>query len=69
MLKWTKDLPTIDGWYWHKPILTFGKDHPPKFYIKEVFKWRGDMVDKDLSPLYRGSWWAGPIPEPAVEED
>lgn len=60
-LTWTKDLPTVAGWYW----------------FKKHKSWRGMVVEVTEDPndpsvlLYDGwnvkyheAFWAGPIAEP-----
>jgi hypothetical protein len=56
-MKWTKERPTVEGWYWIK----YNNEDisPPNeqkeiipFYISESCIYRDDML------------WSGPIPEP-----
>lgn len=72
-MKWTKEKPTVKGWYWHK-------NHNERAKVVEVFKFkpRGQCDDKILGFDYLRDYggtkgelvssntgmWAGPIPEP-----
>ena len=52
-LRWTREKPTKDGWYWHDQGLGFG------IVI--------EYVDMEIGPtggVLEDEMWAGPIPEP-----
>lgn len=61
-LTWTRDRPTVPGWYWMRTQSGAFEE------IVEVFRRRGDLYvsePDDLYPLsgYAGEW-AGPLPHP-----
>jgi len=64
MLIWTKEMPTKPGWYWHKPILDINFTPSLSGRITRIQERKGILYDDDLEPILRGSFWAGPIPEP-----
>ena len=52
-LRWTKEKPTKNGWYWHHQGASFGT----------VI----EFVDMEIGPtggVLEDEMWAGPIPEP-----
>lgn len=58
-MKWTKEMPSVEGWYWGRMVNVDGElseDTDP--WIIYVEKW----------DIRRNAWgvteWAGPIPEP-----
>ncbi len=62
MTRWTREQPTVEGWYWYKDQKT---PEQPVFVYQTTNGslcelWRGDLQDLDN---LRGEW-AGPIPEP-----
>lgn len=64
MYVWTIDIPSEEGWYWHKPVLQWSGQTAR---ITELQLVRGVVCDKHANPVLNGSWWAGPIQEPVEE--
>ncbi|KKM91760.1 hypothetical protein LCGC14_1225350, partial [marine sediment metagenome] len=49
---------------WHKPILDINFTPSLSGRITRIQERKGILYDDDLEPILRGSFWAGPIPEP-----
>ena len=61
-LKWTKDKPTKEGYYWLKE----DKTESEIVLIQELFDglWIWIQRDEDVYALPEDAEWAGPIEEP-----
>ena len=66
-LKWTKKLPTVDGFYWFR--LSKEDDAPERMAVYGGIAANPDRCFSLMTkePYYAGSQWYGPIPskEPA----
>jgi hypothetical protein len=51
-MKWTDDVPTVDGWYFWRANKR----------VTDALHWTVEYVELDIIIL--GGQWAGPIPEP-----
>ena len=59
MLKWTKQKPTKEGWYWQR-------NYRKEVSITYVRKYGGTMCIMNWS-IPKDSEWAGPLEEPTNE--
>ena len=62
-MKWTKERPTVSGWYWLRS--SFDEAYVHHVNINEMPPPEGPFDAKEW--MYTGSVhveWAGPIPEP-----
>lgn len=72
-LRWTKDKPTVPGWYWwrrpgHNPALAqvFGPNTGLVFWLPDKDDERSDSIG--VSAAYADTEWAGPIEPPAARQ-
>lgn len=72
-LAWSKELPTVEGWYWIHPAFPSGDKHPLLRAVcvykvgdglfTELESIHGQSVGIPLESSYPDMEWAGPFPE------
>lgn len=66
-MKWTKELPKCDGFYWYKKNIGDNLDIVQVRYTDDpelTMVWfNGGEITESLR-LHTGAFWSGPIPEP-----
>ena len=65
--KWSKEAPTMSGWYWYKPTHDHYEADQVKCLRIEKHPRLGILMRDGRLPKNPESWpgeWCGPIPEP-----
>jgi len=63
-MKWVKDKPKEDGWYWYRRSKRYSS-HLWEIFFCEVEEGLNYYWQNQTSmALPQGGWWAGPIPLP-----
>ena len=61
-MKWTKQEPKDNGWYWLRQVDTFSETG---ILVRiEYIRWYGKKLCLMNWPIPKNTEWAGPIPEP-----
>ena len=66
-IKWTKETPKVEGWYWRRWIVGDGVIHQEIAYIDDV----GGVVIPGMAGshppenIYDSEWWPEKINDPA----
>jgi len=63
-MKWIKDKPKKDGWYWWRRSKRYSQ-HLWQIHFCEVEDELDDCWENGTEVYWpKGGWWAGPIPDP-----
>uniref|UniRef100_A0A6M3LFR8 Uncharacterized protein n=1 Tax=viral metagenome TaxID=1070528 RepID=A0A6M3LFR8_9ZZZZ len=61
-MEWTKERPTVPGWYWQKRVWPTWDSGPNEIVYLRIY--RGKLCQQNWEPDWDNYAWAGPIPEP-----